>query len=226
MLERADAGIGAILKALGDHGLDADTLVIFTNDNGGTLEGRNTPLSGGKYYLWEGGIRVPCILRWPNVLPAGATSHQAAITMDLTATILAATGTTPARPLDGIDLLPILRGDAPPEERALFWRKGCDLPWLQKAARLGDWKYLFIDGRDKLFDLEGDVAEQHDVSAEHPEIVARLKRALAEWERDVDATPHQFTVRCLKDPPDKLPPTAPTQIGIAGPNARRRSSRE
>src|SRR5262249_31499755 len=140
---------------------------------------------------------------WPGVLPAGTTSLQAAITMDLTATILAATGTTPSRPLDGIDLLPILRGDAPTQERSLFWRKGCDQPWLQKAARIGDWKYLFIDGKDELYDLAHDAGEHHDVSAEHPEVLARLKRALVEWERDVDATPHEFTIRCLKDPPDK-----------------------
>src|SRR5262249_41000276 len=124
MLERADQGVGTILDALTRLGLDRNTLVIFTNDNGGEWLSRNAPLFHRKGTLWEGGIRVPLILRWPGELPAGATSAQVAVTLDLTATILAATRSpVPAdyRP-DGIDLLPILRATTPARERLLFWR--------------------------------------------------------------------------------------------------------
>jgi len=93
MLERADEGIGTILAALDRNGVAQNTLVIFTNDNGGEWLSRNAPLYHRKATLWEGGIRVPLILRWLGRLPKGKTSGQVAITADLTASILAATGT-------------------------------------------------------------------------------------------------------------------------------------
>src|SRR5206468_9071351 len=97
MLERADQGVGEILKALEARGLARDTLVIFTNDNGGEWLSRNAPLFHHKDTLWEGGIRVPAIFRWTGRLPAGKTSAQVGITMDLTASILAATNTPVAQ---------------------------------------------------------------------------------------------------------------------------------
>src|SRR5215510_8045771 len=114
MLERADEGIGRILAALDRQCLSRNTLVMFTSDNGGEWLSRNAPLSHRKSTLWEGGIRVPLILRWPARLPAGKTSEQVAMTMDLTATILAAAGAVapPGHRPEGIDLLPILRGDS------------------------------------------------------------------------------------------------------------------
>src|SRR5688572_13747764 len=115
MLERADQGIGAILALLDKTGLTENTLVIFTNDNGGEWLSRNAPLFHRKWTLWEGGIRVPAILRWPGRLPAGEVSRQVGITVDLTASILAATNTPvpAAARLDGINLLPILDGRSP-----------------------------------------------------------------------------------------------------------------
>ena len=105
-------------------GLTNNTLVIFTNDNGGEWLSRNAPLFHRKDTLWEGGIRVPAIFRWPGRIPAGKTSAQAGITMDLTASILAATNTpVPADArLEGINLLPIFEGRAPVIDRTLFWR--------------------------------------------------------------------------------------------------------
>ena len=93
MLERADQGVGRILEALDRLGLRQNTIVIFTNDNGGEWLSRNTPLFHHKGTVWEGGIRVPAIIRWPGRIPAGSVSGQVGITMDLTASILAATGT-------------------------------------------------------------------------------------------------------------------------------------
>jgi arylsulfatase A-like enzyme len=187
MLERADQGVGEILAVLDRRGLTDNTLVIFTNDNGGEWLSRNAPLFHRKATLWEGGIRVPLILRWPGVLPAGTVSGQVAITMDITASILAATGTRPPadyRP-DGIDLLPILRGKAPLAERRLFWR--WDRPnRQQRAVRFAQWKLLVDAGQLLLFDLSVDPGEQTDLAARRPDLIATLKHLLAEWEADVD----------------------------------------
>ena len=115
MLERADQGIGRILDALDRLKLAQNTLVIFTSDNGGEWLSRNAPLFHRKSTLWEGGIRVPLLLRWPARLAAGTTSSQVGITMDLTASILAAAGVKPPagyRP-EGIDLVgPLQKGTA------------------------------------------------------------------------------------------------------------------
>lgn len=187
MLERADHGVGEILAVLDQRGITNNTLVIFTNDNGGEWLSRNAPLFHRKGTLWEGGIRVPLILRWPGQLPSAAVSAQVAITMDITASILAAAGThtPPGYHPDGIDILPILRGNAPLVERRLFWR------WVrpdrqQRAARFGDWK-LLVDGNHLLlFDLGNDPGERADLAARHPDLVVRLKRLLTDWEADVD----------------------------------------
>jgi arylsulfatase A-like enzyme len=187
MLERADRGVGEILAALDRGGLANNTLVIFTNDNGGEWLSRNAPLYHRKATLWEGGIRVPLILRWPGRLPAAKTSAQVAMTFDLTASILAATRT----PLpegyhpDGIDLLPILRGDAPAVERRLFWRINRPLR-QQRAVRSGRWKLLVDGGLYLLFDLAADPGERADLAARHPDIVLGLKGAWADWEKDID----------------------------------------
>ncbi len=124
MLERADQGVGQILGALDRLGLRQNTIVIFTNDNGGEWLSRNTPLFHHKGTVWEGGIRVPAIFRWPGRIPPGGVSGQVGITMDLTASILAATGTpVPAEArLEGINLFPVLEGRVPEIERTLFWR--------------------------------------------------------------------------------------------------------
>jgi arylsulfatase A-like enzyme len=185
MLERADLGVGQILRALEQHGLARNTLVIFTNDNGGEWLSRNAPLSNRKSTLWEGGIRVPLILRWPGVLPAHKTSAQVAITMDLTATILAATGTANLanHPLDGIDLVPSLTGRASTVERRLFWRRL--RPTVQRAVRSGRWKLLQDGVNFYLFDVARDPGERHDLTAAHPDLVRTLSAALDEWAKEV-----------------------------------------
>ena len=185
MLERADEGVGKILAALEQRGLAANTLVIFTNDNGGEWLSRNAPLSNRKTTLWEGGIRVPLILRWPGVLPANAVSRQVAMTMDLTATILALSAPRFREPqADGINLIPTLTGRAPLVERTVFWRRV--RPSLQRAVRSGQWKLLREATNFYLFDVAADAAERNDLTAAHPEIVRRLKAAIDSWEKDVD----------------------------------------
>jgi arylsulfatase A-like enzyme len=183
MLESMDTGIGKVMATLDRLGLAKDTLVVFTNDNGGERLSSNEPFFHHKATLWEGGIRVPGILRWPGRLPAGRVSTQTAITMDFTATILAATGTTPARALDGIDLLPILRGRAPLLERTLFWRIITRPERQMKAVRKGDWKYVRDGDVDLLFDLSVDPRERHDQGYRQQARVRDMQRLLAEWER-------------------------------------------
>jgi arylsulfatase A-like enzyme len=190
MLERADEGIGSILASLDRHGLSRNTLVVFTSDNGGEWLSRNAPLSHRKSTLWEGGIRVPLVLRWPARLPAGKTSEQVAITMDLTATILAAAGagTPPGHRPEGIDLIPILRGDSALADRQLFWRIARP-NFQQRAVRAGRWKLLFDSGQFLLFDLRADPGEKRDLTAQHPDLVVKLKKLFEAWEKDVDQKP-------------------------------------
>ena len=184
-IERVDEGVGRILRALDSLGLRKNTLVIFSNDNGGEWLSRNAPLFHHKGTVWEGGIRVPAILRWPGRIPAGRVSSQVGITMDLTASILAATGTPlPADTrLEGIDLLPILEGRAPEVERTLFWRVTGGRP--QQAVRSGDWKLVW-DGRPMLFNLRADIGERTDLLAREPDVARRLQRLLVAWQQDVD----------------------------------------
>jgi arylsulfatase A-like enzyme len=188
MVERADLGVGRIVRTLDSLGLTRRTLVIFTNDNGGEWLSRNAPLFHRKDTLWEGGIRVPAIFRWPGRIPPGRTSEQVGITMDLTATILAATGSAvPADArLEGIDLLPILEGRQRSVERTLFWRIATPAR-QQRAVRQGSWK-LLVDGDDLLlFNLRDDIGERTDLAARRPELVRRLLPLLRAWEADVDA---------------------------------------
>ncbi len=189
MLERIDQGVGDIFAALEAKGILDNTLIIFTSDNGGERFSDNRPLFNHKTTLWEGGIRVPCLLRWPDGgLPKGAVSVQPAITMDLAATILAAVGVPVPKTMDGIDLLPVLRGKQPPVERTLCWRVD-RTGRKMKAIRHGDWKYVQDDMVEMLFNLRDDIGERHDLYYERLDKVKELKAKLAEWEADVDKVP-------------------------------------
>ena len=187
MLERMDEGVGEILAELDRRGLTDNTLVIFTSDNGGEWLSRNAPFFHRKGTLWEGGIRVPLIMRWPGRIPAATTSAQPVITFDISATILAATGTRPPAGYraDGIDVLPLLRGELPLLDRNLFWRVA-RATRQQRAVRAGRWKLLIDAGQLLLFDLGNDPGERIDLSAEHPEVVRRLRQLVTDWEAEVD----------------------------------------
>jgi arylsulfatase A-like enzyme len=164
-------------------GLDRNTLVIFTSDNGGERFSYQWPFSGAKGDLLEGGIRVPAIVRWPGVVPANRVTEQMAITMDWTATILAAAETTPAEgyPLDGIDLLPVVRGAAPVRDRTFFWRMGGQ----EDAVREGKWKYFRDGPQRKLFDLSFDQHEQADFSKKNSDVLERLAGEFDKWNQQL-----------------------------------------
>lgn len=183
MVESLDANIGKVLEALRRQGVERDTLVVFTSDNGGERFSDVWPFSGKKSELLEGGIRVPLLAKWPARLPVGQVSGQTAISMDWLPTLLAAAGARPdpAYPPDGMDLMPALVSGRP-VERTLFWRyKAFD----QKAVREGTWKYLSLNGNEFLFDLAADPLERADQKLRQPERFARLKAAYDAWNAEM-----------------------------------------
>jgi arylsulfatase A-like enzyme len=194
MVERIDQGVGQVLAALERHKVLDNTLVIFTNDNGGERLSDNGPFFHHKTTLWEGGLRVPCLLRWPGKVPAGKVSAQPAISMDLTATILAACRAAPprGRTLDGVDLLPLLGGRA--VERTFFWRvrRPGQNQW---AVRQGNWKYVKDHGFELLFDLAADPGERKTLAYQHPDKVKALRAKLAAWEKEMAAEKPAFLVK-------------------------------
>jgi arylsulfatase A-like enzyme len=186
MVERVDQGVGEILATLDRLNLTDNTLVIFTNDNGGEWLANSGPFFHRKWTVWEGGIRVPTLLRWPGHIPAGRASDQVGITMDLTATILTAAGAVVPADAEGIDLMPILSGAVPETERTLFWRTGAG-GHNQAAVRSGDWK-LVKDGRATLvFNLRDDPGERNDLAKFRQDVAHRLHNLLTAWSADVDA---------------------------------------
>jgi arylsulfatase A-like enzyme/predicted dienelactone hydrolase len=184
MLAALDDGIGRILARLRERQLDRDTLVFFVSDNGGAPQPYNTtdntPFSGKKGELLEGGIHIPYFVRWTGILPEGSVYTRPVISLDIFATALAAAGgeLPRDRTYDGVNLVPFLNGKDPaPPHDALYWRYGEAL-----AIRQGPWK-LHKTGKypGQLYDLESDVGETIDVSRRHPDLVRDLESALARW---------------------------------------------
>ena len=190
MVERMDEGIGKILRALQDKKVADSTLVIFMSDNGANNKGNNSPYSGYKGNLFEGGIRVPCIVKWPGVIPADTVSHQACITLDFSRSIVRVADTKPPqnRPFDGIDILRAIETNKPTQKRTLFWRARRG-ERTRKAVRDGSLKYIRLrDGdniKEYLFDLEKDPAEKNNLLSERKEDLRKLKLLLEDWEEKV-----------------------------------------
>ena len=188
MIEDMDRGIGKILDHLAAQGMAENTLVIFFSDNGPNKMGNTNPYSGNKGHVYEGGIRVPCIIRWPGKIRPGSVSDQASISMDLTASILALVGGTPKRPLDGIDLVDHVVAGKQNFARDLYWRKK-RASQVRSAVRSGDLKYIRDEDTETfeeyLFDLKTDPGEQEDLKTERPADFMRLKQLLLAWEKDV-----------------------------------------
>lgn len=202
MIEETDNAVGMVLDKLDELKLAENTIVLFTSDNGGlsTAEGRptsNLPLRAGKGWVYEGGIRVASIIRWPAVVKPGGTCATPIISCDYFPTFLEAAGRALTgeqradRKIDGVSLMPILRGEAF-HERPLFW----DYPHYgnqggapASAMREGKWKLIeWREGkRAELFDLDADPSEKHDVAKEHPEVADRLSGTLQKWREEVNA---------------------------------------
>lgn len=196
MVEKVDEGVGMLLAELEQQKVLDNTLFVLSSDNGGERYSDNRPLFHHKSTLWEGGIRVPCLMRWPARLPQGKVTGQVGITMDLSATFAAIAGAKPAadRPFDGINLLPILTGEQPAQQRTLCWRID-RVARQQKAVRHGPWKYIQDSNVEMLFHLPDDISERHDVSYQNPTVFADLKERLAAWEAEMAKEPTQFLVK-------------------------------
>ncbi|MBL9211133.1 MAG: sulfatase [Opitutaceae bacterium] len=202
MVRNLDENVGRVLDHLRDRGLERETIVIFASDNGGFI-GRdrnrgipvtsNAPLRSGKGSLYEGGIRIPLLIRWPGVTPGGAVCHAPVVLMDLFRTLCAVVPAAERVPVtDGVDLGALLRNPAAPLERdALFFHYPhyYETTTPVSAIRAGDWKLLeyLEDGRVELFQLREDPGETRDLAAESPAKVTELRTRLVAWRRDVGA---------------------------------------
>ena len=186
MVTHLDRCIGRVLDAIERRGRARDTLVVFSSDNGGERFSYMWPFVGEKGDLYEGGLRVPAIVRWPAQMPAGTTCEQAAMSMDWMPTLLSAAG----RPLeagasDGIDLLPLLASGAP-IDRTLFWRTR-----EHGAVRDGHWKYLRDGAMEFLFDLSTDAREQANLKLREPARFEDLRARYAQWDAEMLAYPER-----------------------------------
>jgi arylsulfatase A-like enzyme len=192
MVHSVDDAMGRILETLQELDLADDTLILFTSDNGGATHFRatdNRPLRSGKGWPYEGGIRVPLIVRWPGRIETGATCDRPVCTIDLLPTICAATGAPlPAgRHIDGLSLMPLLEQSGPIDRESLFWHFphfwfGYKVP-PHSAVRHGDWKLIrwYISGAAELYDLAADPGEANDQAPAMPEKVRQLGSSLDAW---------------------------------------------
>lgn len=184
MVERVDEGVAQLMETLDRLDLTDNTLVIFTNDNGGEWLSNNEPFFHRKWTVWEGGIRVPTLIKWPGRIPEGIVSHQVGITMDLTRTILTVAGARVPTDLDGIDLLPVLSGAQPESERTLFWETDFG-GFRQFAVRRGDWKLVRDGSATFVYDVRRDPGERNDLAKRRQDVARELRLLLDDWLENV-----------------------------------------
>ncbi|MGH9673261.1 MAG: sulfatase [Bryobacteraceae bacterium] len=214
MVHSLDENIGRVLAKLDERGLARDTVVLFTSDNGGYI-GRfngdqvttNEPLRSGKGSLYQGGIRVPLIVRWPGVTPAGAVCDEPVISNDFFPTIAAITGAKDHGGHDGLSLMPLLDKSAsrlPREELYFHYPHYYETTSPVSAVRERNWKLIeyFEDQRAELYDLGADPGESRELSGRHPDIAKRLRESLHQWRKSVSA-------QIPATNPDYRPSTAP-----------------
>ncbi len=178
-IQAIDYAVGALLDTIKQTGNEDNTFVLFCGLNGNSIPEENRPFSGGRDHLREGGIRVPCIVRWPRYLPAGKVCAQMSMSMDLSATILLGARKRPQRHIDGMDLIRILNGSRNEVEQTLVWQND---KHEEIALRWGKWKWLQEEGTDFLFNLSQDSQEQVNVKKEHIDIFHWLKGIYRQWE--------------------------------------------
>jgi arylsulfatase A-like enzyme len=198
MVESVDDSVGRVMKTLRELDIDQRTLVIFTSDNGGFARATdNSPLRANKGSNYEGGIRVPVIVKWPGRTKAGSVSREPIISTDFYPTILAATGHAlrPHQHLDGQNLVPLLIGSGVLDRDALYWHyphyNQHPQSFPSGVIRAGDWKLMeqYETGELSLYNLADDLGEMNDLSTVRPEQVAELYRKLESWRHEVGADP-------------------------------------
>jgi arylsulfatase A-like enzyme len=179
-----DAAIGEILSLVRELDQEQNTLVLFLSDNGGSGNGGNAPLRGQKSTMWEGGLRVPFLAKWPAGLPAGNVIDEPLSSLELFPTLLAAAKVTPPADvkLDGFDMLPVLRREQSSTRKETFWQRRSD-----KAARVGNWKWIESAKANGLYDLAADPGETSDLSQEKPEVLKMVQARFQAWRDEMDA---------------------------------------
>lgn len=189
MVTMIDRDVGKLMALLEEKGIAKDTLVLFTSDNGPSAEAKHKPayfqsaasMRGTKRDLYEGGIRVPMIVRWPDQVPAGQSSDEMWTHWDLLPTLAEIAGQKVTHRIDGHSILPALKGGKAPQHDYLYWDYGHTRGQYKQAVRLGDWKAV-RNGADQpieLYDVRYDATESQDVSAQHPEVIARIANIMA-----------------------------------------------
>jgi arylsulfatase A-like enzyme len=181
-----DEAIGEILDLLDQYHIADNTLVIFFSDNGGSGgSADNHPLRGHKALLFEGGVRVPCMVRFPGKIPAGAVSNAFLSSLEILPTILMAADLSLPEDtiLDGFDMMPILNGQIKSGRNEMFWQRQND-----KAARVANWKWVESTRGSGLFNLDEDISESHDLSENRPEKLQEMKQHFARWRAEMDAS--------------------------------------
>ena len=195
-IEQIDSGIGRVLAAIKDAGVDQNTLVVFTSDNGPWLGKKHhggcaLPLRDGKFSTYEGGMREPCIMRWPAKIPAGKVNGEVCGTIDLLPTLarLAGAEMPVDRVIDGRDIWPLMEGrpGAGSPHEAYFYYRGNNL----EAVRSGKWKLRRVKKKTELYDLKADISEKKNLADKHPEIVKRLSGLMEEFDRELKANARQ-----------------------------------
>lgn len=177
-----DDCIGQVLETLDKHNLADNTIVVFFSDNGGGGGSDNSPLRGGKARMFEGGIRVPFVARYPGVIPPGQVSDEFLTSLELfpMLTHLAGAELPEGVIYDGFDMLPVLAGREKSQRTEMYWERRGD-----KAARIGHYKWVDSARGSGLFDLSKDISEKHDLSDEKPELLKQLKAGFARWKQEM-----------------------------------------
>ena len=190
MVQNLDDNVGVVLATLDELGIKDDTIIVFLSDNGGPTYkngSNNWPLQGKKGTVWEGGLRIPFGISWPNQIAKGQIVDTPVISADLLPTFVAVSGTDEAHTIttDGVNLMPLLSGNSSKlPERTFFWRRGGK---TQQALRYGKYKYV-RDGRkgtEYLFNLEEDITERKDLSHSLPELVSEKRKKYNAWQTEL-----------------------------------------
>ena len=178
-----DNAVGNVLDLVDSLGLEENTIVIFFSDNGGGTGSDNYPLSGGKATMWEGGLRVPCIIRWPDRLKKGQVLNNFVSSLEIFPTLLAATGIEKPASLilDGFNILPLLEGEKDMERKEMFWEFRGDY-----AARVGDLKWIKSERVNGLFDLSDDAGEKNDLSEKEKNDLIMMEGRFRQWQAEMN----------------------------------------
>ncbi len=181
-----DASIGKMLALLEEKNILDNTIVIFFSDNGGSIGADNSPLRGHKSQTWEGGVRVPCLIRWPGGnVPAGSVNDEFLTSLELFPSCASAAGVELPKNviLDGYDWWPTVRGETKSPRSEMFWKRR-----NLTGARVGKWKWVDMGGKSGgLFDLDADVGEKNDLSRERPDVLKMVKGRYANWLAEMKA---------------------------------------